>query len=100
MFQHKDEYMLLSLSGRVQSARRADPRHRHRLSAAELERAGLRPARGRLKRWASGLRGTGTGRRADRSPAQPPGIGGEMDGESYFELEFAVGFGVEDEQLR
>jgi hypothetical protein len=96
MFQHKDEYMLLSLSGRVQSARRADPRHRHRMSAAELKRAGVRPARGRLKRWASGLRGAGT----DRSPAQPAGIGGEMDGESYFELEFAVGFAVEDEQLR
>jgi len=111
MFHHRDEYMLLSLSGRVQSATRAGPRHRHRLSATELEAAGVRPARGRLRRWMSELRrGAGDGgrgdrglakpSRGDRGSAQPPGIGGQVDGESYFELEFAVGFAVEDEQLR
>jgi hypothetical protein len=100
MFQYRDEYMLLSLSGRVQTARRSGPRHRHRLTRTELELAGVPRARGRLRRWASDLRQAGRGRRGARRPAQPAGIDGQMDGESYFELEFAVGFAVEDEQLR
>jgi hypothetical protein len=98
MFSPRDQYMLLSLSGRVQSATRAGPRHRNQLSPIELEVAGLRPARGRLRRWASELR-RGAGRRGDRGSAQPSGTGGQADGESYFELEFAVGFAVEDEQV-
>jgi hypothetical protein len=98
MFQHRDEYMLLSRGGRVSPATRAGPRYRSRLSPAELEPAGVRPRRGRLKRWASDVRrriGAGRG----RGPAQSPGISGYADSESYFELEFAVGFAVEDEQL-
>jgi hypothetical protein len=101
MFNYRDEYMLLSLSGRVETARRAEPAHRHRLSPADLKPAAVRPARGRLRRWAPDLRpAIGAGRRRDRGPAQPPAVGSPVDGESYFELEFAVGFAVEDEQFR
>ena len=98
MFQHKDEYMLLSRGGRVPPATRAGPHYRNRLSPAEVELAGIRPRRGRLRRWASDVRRRIVGG-PSRGPAQSPGIGGYADSESYFELEFAVGFAVEDEQL-
>lgn len=98
MFQHNDEYMLLSRGGRVPPASRAGPRYRNGLSPAELQRVGIRPGRGWLKRRASQVRRRVGGRRG-RVPAQSPGIGGYTDGESYFELEFAVGFAVEDEQV-
>jgi len=105
MYQHKDELWLLSRGGRVPPASRAGPRYRDRLSPYDREAALAGRARGRLSAGPAVLprlrsrrrQAIGGGGRGEREPALAPSIRGYASPESYVELEFAVGFGVEEE---
>ena len=101
MYLNRDELMLLSRGGRAPAASRAGPRYRDWLEPHERE--GLRVIRARSRRSPRGplvprlrrvLRGGG---RAEHEPARSPSIRGYAEHERYVEMEFAVGFGVEDE---
>jgi hypothetical protein len=119
MYLNTDELLLLSRGGRVPPVSRAGPRYRDWLSPLEREGLrvvrswGLRSARRRRAaqlRKALGQLGAGSvrgtreparepDRESGREPARAPSVTGYADRESYVELEFAVGFAVEDEQL-
>ena len=101
MYQSKDELWLLSRGGRVAPVSRAGPRYRDRLAPPERDRVQVQASRDRLRAHALSparlRRALGGGGRAEREPARAPSIGDYASSESYVELEFAVGFGVEDE---
>ncbi|HEX4009681.1 MAG TPA: hypothetical protein VHX62_06720 [Solirubrobacteraceae bacterium] len=101
MYQSKDELWLLSRGGRVPPVSRAGPRYRDRLAPHDREAALAGRSRGRLPvpalRPARLRRALGGGGRADHEPARAPSIRGYASPESYVELEFAVGFGTEEE---
>ncbi len=96
MYQNRDELMLFSRTGRFPPATRAGPGHR--LPAYEQDLIRLRDRGGRLRRVLARLRRPGPG--ASPTPAAAPSIRGYADRESYLELEFAVGFAMEEEKLR
>jgi hypothetical protein len=90
---NRDEYMLLSRRGSVPPATRAGPRSPY------LQRYDpLPPAPGLRSRVSSAVGGI-RGRLSGSGPEHPSPTRshGYVERESYMELEFAVGFGVEDE---
>jgi hypothetical protein len=101
MYQNKDELWLLSRAGRVPPVSRAGPRYRDRLAPHDRETALPGRSRGRVPALALAparlRRALGGGGRAEREPARAPSIRGYASPETYVELEFAVGFGVEEE---
>ena len=102
MYLNRDEFLLLSRTGRGTYSTRAGP------GPDERFEAGITP---RLFRWRarSGLTlrsGSGRGLRhvlGPRSgrigPTRPSRSVGSTDEETYFELEFAVGFPAEEDSV-
>jgi hypothetical protein len=100
---NRDEFLLLSRTGRGPYSTRAGPRPDERLEF-EAERSC------KLLRWRSrsGLTlrsGDGQGLRHMLGPRSGRSAGasrtvGRIDEDAYFEMEFAVGFPVEEETLR
>ncbi len=116
MYCNRDELMLFSRTGRFPPAARAGPGHRHRMAADEQDRFARRGRGGRLRRVLAHLRPSApTGGRAPeplpsmrgwpsaptggRPPEPLPSMRGYADRQAYLELEFAVGFAVEEEKL-
>ncbi len=101
MYLNTDELMLLSRGGRVPPVARAGPRYRDWL--APHERESLTPRRSGTGLAVRGLMPArlrqvlGGGERGERQSARSPSMHGYADHDRYFEMEFAVGFGVEDE---
>ncbi|MGH2872249.1 MAG: hypothetical protein ACRDL5_07270 [Solirubrobacteraceae bacterium] len=98
MLHDRDDYTLLMRAGRVPHEMRAGPSGRLRPGRAYTPAPDRRPVPRARRPALAGLRQlmrSPRGRRPQRLPATPP-----LDRQSYLELEFAVGFGVEDEQLR
>jgi hypothetical protein len=104
MYFNRDEFLLLSYSGRGLHSTRAGPRPfglpefdsevwAPRRASRRAGRAGLR-----LRRGARGGLRHGLGWRI-RRPVSPPRRHA-YPGEEYFELEFAVGFPAEEESLQ
>lgn len=91
MFLNRDELALLSRGGRVPRALRPAPAGLHERAVTAAGPAGwrVRLAPGRLRP----TRATG------RAPAAVAPARAPIPSQRYLELEFAVGFGVEDEQM-
>jgi hypothetical protein len=98
---NRDEFLLLAHTGRGPHSTRAGPRPSERFEA----RTGGRWFRSRAR---GGLTLRRAGRSALRPGFGPPGGGsprvsrtiGRLDEQTYFEMEFAVGFPAEEETLR
>lgn len=90
---NRDEFMLLSRRGSVPPATRAGPPSR------SVQRYEPDPPAPRLKERVSAAVGGIRGRLSGSGPERPHSARshGYAEQESYVELEFAVGFGVEDE---
>jgi hypothetical protein len=104
MYLNRDEFLLLSRTGRGPYSTRAGPGPDERFEAGVTPRRWRPRARSGLSlRSGSGWRlrhvlGPRSGRRI--GPTRPSRSVGATDQETYFEMEFAVGFPVEDESLR
>jgi hypothetical protein len=99
MHLNRDEFLLLSRTGRGPYSTRAGPGPDERFEAGLTARRLRRRARSglTLRRDGLGLRhvlGSRSGRSARVSRAVP-----HLDEETYFEMEFAVGFPAEEESL-
>jgi hypothetical protein len=92
MYLNREEFLLLSRRGSVPPAIRAGPRHPEYDLAASLDE--LRPRPWVLRSMAAAL--GGMLRHAPRSDGGA-GAADQVDRAAYLELEFAVGFGFEDE---
>jgi len=87
MQHNRDDFTLLMRAGRTPHEMRAGPSGT--LRPARVPSA-ARPERGRVARAAAGLAALLSGRAARRRC---------LDRREYLELEFAVGFGAEEDQL-
>ncbi len=102
MYYDRDEFMLLSRTGRVPPATRAGPRSdedrvRHRADClAARSEAGILRRMVRALAWRRPAPAPADG---GRDPRRAQAVHGYADRDSYLELEFAVGFGIEDEKL-
>lgn len=104
MYLNRDEYLLLSRSGRIPRPGRPGPGRLREQPPAELRRLAVEAggaaslpgaATAGLRRL---LRRRGDGRvRPGARARSPQRLSGYADRETYVELEFAVGFGVEEE---
>jgi hypothetical protein len=102
MYLNTDELLLLSRGGRVAPVSRAGPRYRDWLEPHQRESLTVVRAWGRRslrrRRTARLREALGGGGPFSRQPARAPQFSGYADRETYVELEFAVGFGAEEEQ--
>jgi hypothetical protein len=98
---NRDEFLLLSRTGRGPYSTRAGPGPDERFEAGlTARRLRRRRARSGLSLRSGGGRGLRhvLGPRSDRSMRASRTIG-VIDDETYFEMEFAVGFPAEEETL-
>jgi hypothetical protein len=96
---NRDEFLLLSRTGRGPYSTRAGPGPDERFEAGLTSRRLRRRVRSglTLRRDGLGLRHV-LGPRSGRSPRASRTLG-RKDEEAYFEMEFAVGFPAEEETL-
>src|SRR5262249_22876119 len=99
MHLNRDEFLLLSRTGRGPYSTRAGPGPDERLEAGLTPQHLRRRVRGglTLTRAGLGLRHV-LGPRSGRS-VRPSRTVGPIDEDTYFEMEFAVGFPAEEETL-
>ncbi len=98
---NRDEFLLLSRTGRGPHSTRAGPGPDERFEAGLTARR-LRP---RVRSGLTLRSGAGRGLRHVLGPRSGRSAGtsrtaGRIDEDAYFEMEFAVGFPVEEETLR
>jgi hypothetical protein len=98
---NRDEFLLLSRTGRGPHSTRAGPGPDERFEAGRTPRELRRRARSGLSLRSGAGRGLRhvLGPRSGRSPRASRTVG-RIDEDTYFEMEFAVGFPVEEETLR
>jgi hypothetical protein len=103
MYLNRDEFLLLSRTGRDTYSTRAGPGPDERFEAGVTPRRfGRRGRSGLTLRSGSGwglrhVLGPRSGRRI--GPTRPSRSMGSTDEETYFEMEFAVGFPVEEDSV-
>jgi hypothetical protein len=103
MYINRDEFLLLSRTGRGTYSTRAGPRPDERFEAGITPRRfGRRARSGLTLRSGSGrglrhVLGSRSGRRI--GPTRPSRSVGSADEETYFEMEFAVGFPAEEDSV-
>ncbi len=98
MYCNRDELMLFSRTGRFPPATRDGPGRRRRVGAYEQDLSRRRDRGGSLRRVLARLRSAAPV--ASPPPEPVPSMRGYADHQAYLELEFAVGFAVEEEKLR